>query len=219
MSKIFEHTDKGTSEGGREMKIIIHLCADIGSDSKPYADSGYNIIRVGKDIGVENFSFKDPVFGVIANPVCTEFSIASNFRKITDFEKGMFLVRHCQRIIKECNPEFWVIENPYSGRLKDVLGPPNYVYEPWEFGSPWTKKTALWGKFNHPKKKYTSWEEVPKNQNLYIKPGRNKPGMAHLHKNSIKYIPEFSCFQVKDDMSFRSLCSQNFAKAFFEENQ
>lgn len=58
------------------MKVILHLCADIGSDSKPYADNGYNVILVGKDIGVENFQPPKNVYGVIANPVCTEFSTA-----------------------------------------------------------------------------------------------------------------------------------------------
>ena len=37
----------------------------------------------------------------------------------------------------------------------------------------------------------------------------------------IEKIPEFDRFRsvVKDDMSLRSLCSQNFAKAFFEVNK
>jgi len=34
-------------------KIILHLCADIGSDSKQYKDAGYKVILVGKEIGVE----------------------------------------------------------------------------------------------------------------------------------------------------------------------
>ena len=41
------------------MKTILHLCADTGSDSKPYQDAGYNVILVGKDIGVEH-SNPDP---------------------------------------------------------------------------------------------------------------------------------------------------------------
>ena len=200
-------------------KIILHLCADIGSDSKPYKDAGYTVICVGKDVGVERFNYFSFVYGVIANPVCTEFSIASGFCKKGDYTKGMYLVEHCQRIIKQVNPVFWVIENPASGHLKDFLGKPKMTYEPWQYGSPWTKKTALWGKFNVPFPKYTKWEQVPKNDKLYIRPGRPKPSMAFLHKSAIRDIPEFSEFVVNDDMSFRSLCSQNFAKAFFEANQ
>jgi hypothetical protein len=200
-------------------KIILHLCADIGSDSKPYKDAGYDVRRIGKDIGVENYHPPQDVYGIIANPVCTEFSIAAGFHKHGDYEKGMKLVLECQRIIAQAKPIFWCIENPASGRLKDFLGKPRFVYEPWHFGSPWTKKTALWGNFNIPTKKYSKWEDVPKNENLYVRPGRPKPSMAFFHKSAKKHIREFDCFEVEDDMSFRSLCSQNFAKAFFEVNQ
>ena len=38
-------------------KIILHLCADLGSDSKYYQmDDNYEVIMVGKEIGVENFN-------------------------------------------------------------------------------------------------------------------------------------------------------------------
>jgi hypothetical protein len=202
------------------MKTILHLCADIGSDSKPYQDNPeYEVILIGKDIGVENYNPPENVYGVIANPVCTEFSIASGFHKKGNHELGLFLVEHCQRIIKQCNPKFWVIENPASGKLKDYLGMPKMTYEPWQYGSPWTKKTALWGEFNIPKPIYNKWQYVPKNEKLYIRPERGKPSLAFLHKSAIKNIPEFNCFAVNDDMSFRSLCSQGFAKAFFEANK
>ena len=200
-------------------KTIIHLCADIGSDSKPFKDAGYNVILVGKDIGVENFSYDKPVHGIIANPVCTEFSIARGFHKETNTADGLVLVNHCLRIIKECNPTWWALENPASGKLKDFLGIPRFTYEPWEFGSPWTKKTALWGNFNIPNKIYTSWKDVHKNEHLYIRPNRPKPSLAFMHKSAKQYIKEWDCFEVDSDMAFRSLCSQNFAKAFFEVNK
>jgi|GEM_PF-5962875 len=126
------------------MKTILHLCADTGSDSKPYRDNGYNVILVGKDIGVENYYPPKDVYGIIANPVCTEFSIARSGGKPRNPEKGMFLVRECQRIISQCEAQgglkFWVIENPATGALRNYLGKPDYVYQPWWFGSPWTKK-------------------------------------------------------------------------------
>lgn len=197
----------------------MHLCADTGSDSQPYRENGYNVICVGSKIGVENYHPPEDVYGIIANPVCTEFSVARGFDKAGDYEKGLVLVRECQRIIAECNPVFWVIENPATGHLKDFLGAPVMTYEPWQYGSPWTKKTALWGKFNIPPKVYTRWEDVPKNPALYVRPGRPKPSMAFLHKSAINHIPEFSCFTVDSDMEFRSLCSQKFAHAFFKANQ
>lgn len=116
----------------------------MGSDSWYYQqDEKYNVICIGEAIGVENYTPDFPVHGIIANPVCTEFSTAEGFHITKDLEKGMFLVNHCLRIIESANPEFWVIENPANGRLKEFLGKPDMVYQPWEFGSPWTKKTAL----------------------------------------------------------------------------
>lgn len=214
-------------------KLILQLCADTGSDTKPYKDAGYEVVLVGKDIGVENYHPPQGVHGIIANPVCTEFSTARSNGKARDPDKGMELVRECQRIIAECNPKFWVIENPATGALRNFLGKPDFVYQPWEFGSPWTKRTALWGKFNEPKRVYQNWEDVPKIPELYIRPNRGKPSLAFMHaKAHGKYIPEFAPFMDKilkkpsrdrvngggADMEFRSLCSQKFAQAFFEAN-
>ena len=205
----------------REKKIILHLCADLGSDSRFYQlDNDYEVIMVGEKIGVENYEPPSNVYGIIANPVCTEFSTAQDFRIKKDLNKGMFLVEHCQRIIKASNPKFWVIENPFNGRLKEFLGEPNAFYQPWQYGSPWTKKTALWGNFNMPEPIYKKWEDVPK-LDLYVKPKRNKPGLDCLHKSAVDLIPEFEWAKdyIKTDADIRSMCSQGFAKAFYEANK
>lgn len=199
-------------------KIILHLCADTGSDTKPFKDAGYEVILVGSKIGVENYHPPKNVYGIIANPVCTELSTARSDGKARDPQEGMRLVKECQRIISECDPVFWVIENPATGVLRNYLGKPQLVYQPWEFGSPWTKKTALWGKFNIPPKKYKRWEDVPKIEGLYTRPGRGKPSLAFMHKSHIQFIREWDCFTVDSDMEFRSLCSQQFAQAFFKVN-
>lgn len=58
-------------------KIILQLCADTGSDTRKYAeDDEYEVILVGKEIGVENYHPPKNVYGIIANPVCLEFSTA-----------------------------------------------------------------------------------------------------------------------------------------------
>ena len=89
------------------MKTILHLCADIGSDSRPYQlDSEYNVILIGKNVGVEDYTPTNKIYGIIANPVCTEFSTAKGFEKNNDIEKGMVLVNHCLRIIAVAKPKF-----------------------------------------------------------------------------------------------------------------
>jgi hypothetical protein len=202
-------------------KIILHLCADIGSDSYYYnLDPNYEVIRIGEKIGVENYSPPNNVHGIICNPVCTEFQTVSG-SKVNDSEKGMFLVNHCFRIIKESNCKWWTLENPARGELKKFIGKPDHTYEPWNFGSPWTKRTALWGSFTMPDKIYSKWDDVPKIPELYIRPGRTKPGLAFLHKSAINLIPEMQWAKeyIKCDSDIRSMCSMGFAKAFYEANK
>ena len=202
-------------------KVILHLCADIGSDSRFYDLSDeYEVIRVGAEIGVENYTPPTKVHGVIANPVCTEFSTAKGFLKANNIDAGMVLVNHCLRIIDECKPEWWVLENPYNGRLKDVLGKPVCSYQPWQYGSPWTKKTALWGNFKMPAPLYKTWACVPKIDALYVRPSRGKPSLAFLHKNAKAHIREmdWASDRLMTDADLRSWCSQGFAKVFFEVN-
>lgn len=151
-------------------KIILHLCADLGTDSQPYRDAGYNVICVGKDIGVENYHPPENVYGIIANPPCTHFSIARACAKTPrDLREGMRLVKECLRIIWECQYrlkegkrscelKFWCIENPATGMLKYFLGNPTYQYCPSEFGAEYTKRTALWGYFNAPPQTIFSYE-------------------------------------------------------------
>lgn len=217
-------------------KVILHLCADTGSDTKPYDDDPeYEVIKIGSDIGVENYKPPYDVYGIIANPPCTEFSRARTGGRARNPEEGMKLVNECIRIIRTVqeygagNLHFWAIENPATGALRNYLGKPTFEYQPWWFGSPWTKKTALWGEFNIPERKYTNWEGVPKNPNLWVRKRNRvvandrytgKPEMHTLHKSAFKHIPEFQGLpEPESDMEFRSLCSQQFAKAFYEANR
>lgn len=205
-------------------KIILHLCADTGTDTKPYQDDPeYEVRLIGKKIGIENYHVDEPIYGIIANPVCLEFSTARSDGKARNPDEGMFLVNECFRIVNEAmyfaELKFYVIENPARGVLHKYIGDPVAKYEPWHYGSPWTKQTALWGNFNMPKRVYEKWEDVPKNPKLYTRPGRGKPSLAFMHKSAQRLIPEFNVFeQVNSDMEFRSMNSQKFAQAFKEAN-
>lgn len=226
-------------------KIILHLCADTGSDTKPYDDDpNYEVIKVGSDIGVENYHPPEGVYGIIANPVCLEFSTARKGGKARNPGEGMFLVNECLRIIEEAKPTFWAIENPARGVLRQYLGKPRHTYQPYQYGSPWSKHTALWGNFNIPQVIYKTWANVPddiKIPELYVRPtatyanGQTRkasgvPSLAFQHaKKHQKHIPEFAPFiEISQrngnarkngaDMEFRSLCSQKFAAEFKKAN-
>lgn len=207
------------------VRTILHLCADTGSDSWPYhMDPDYEVIRIGADIGVENYSPDRLIHGIFANPVCRTFSPAQygntfggGVRERQDAGMGMDLVRECLRVIDEADPVWFAIENPAGGRLRDFLGKPRFSYEPWEFGSPWSKRTGLWGHFQAPSPVYAHWRDVPKLDALYVRPNREKPSLAFMHKSDFKRIPEFRDSGMPhptSDMELRSLCSQRFAAAF-----
>ena len=198
-------------------KIILHLCADVGSDSQPYQEAGYDVRCIGKAIGVENYHPPENVYGIIANPPCTMFSIARTRAKTPrDLREGMRLVVECFRIIWECqyhtplnkrigSLKFWVIENPVTGMLRYFLGKPVYIYSPHEFGADFTKRTALWGWFNPPVKPF--WiRDLPKYSSV-------------KHKMSIvNYVGTFAERREKQ-MHDRSACYEKFAQAFFEVNR
>lgn len=193
-------------------KIILHLCATEGSDSKPYRDAGYDVRIIGEDIGVENYNPPTNIYGIIANPPCTQFSIARTTSKTPrDLREGMRLVKECLRIIWECQYNiiegkrikplaFWMIENPGTALTKWFLGKPAFEYCQSEYGEPFTKKTALWGDFNLPKRPILS---------LQLPVSSSKAGHKwHKMHGSTK----------KEQMQKRSSCPIGFAEAFYEAN-
>ena len=198
-------------------KIILHLCADIGSDSQPYRDAGYDVRLVGSKIGVENYRPPENVYGIIANPPCTMFSLArTKAKKERDLQEGMFLVKECLRIIWESQYKtpldkrvgclkFWVIENPATGMLKYFLGKPNFQYSPHEYGADFTKKTALWGKFKHPQKPF-----------FLMNPLRYR-SLVGSNVTSLLNYPRGKEGRIQM-MNDRSKCYPPFAEAFFEAN-
>lgn len=199
-------------------KIILDLCGGTGSWSLPYKKAGYDVrVITSPDYDVTDYIPPRNVYGILAAPPCTEFSPAKGILD-RNFVDGMNTVNACIRIIFTSKPKFWALENP-TGFLHQWLGPEKFKFEPWNYGDPWSKQTSLWGNFKIPKPLYTNWLYVPKNPNLYIRPGRKKPGIAFLHKSST-----LECFPHLDkiaetDAEFRAITPQGFAKSFFEANQ
>lgn len=203
------------------MRTILYLCADLGSDSRFYQlDPEYHVVLIGKDIGVENYTPQSRIWGIIANPVCTEFQTINGYGKVNDTQKGMFLVNHCLRIIEQAKPAWWVLENPARGELRKFLGPPKHTYQLWQYGASWTKATALWGRFQMPPARYERWEDVPEKLTLYTRPGRKKPNLAFMHKAEARKIPEmaWALGQIATDADLRSMCCAGFAQDFYRAN-
>lgn len=212
-------------------KIILDLCGGTGAWSKPYKDAGYDVhvltlpehdvTRLTDIPGDIGYALQEGnVYGILAAPPCTEFSIARNdktAKRPRSMEKGMEVVHACLRIIwwaqykkfrKGEGLQFWCLENPATGYLTRFLGKPAMIFEPWEFGDPYSKKTALWGNFNEPIKKP-------------VKPTRG---------TMVKYASQFDDLKPVDEeyreklgvdtrTIRRSITPQGFAEAFFKANQ
>ena len=137
------------------MMTVLSLCDFTGAWSQPYRDAGYDVVQVdlkhGDDVRLHEYSY--PVRGILAAPPCTEFA-SSGARwwegKGEDaLLEGLAIVDACMRIILVHRPQWWVLENPI-GRLKRYLGPPRLVFDPCDYGDPYTKRTCLWGDFKAP---------------------------------------------------------------------
>lgn len=85
-------------------KIILDLCGGTGAWSKPYRDAGYDV-RVITIPDYDVLTYQPPkngVYGILAAPPCTMFSIARNdktAKEPRDFAQGLQTVKACLRII------------------------------------------------------------------------------------------------------------------------
>lgn len=196
-------------------KIILDLCGGTGSWSKPYKDAGYDVrvITLPK-FDISTYHPPEGVYGVLAAPPCTMFSMARTKAKTPrDMESAMETVNHCLRIIKECQQggkrlSFWALENP-KARLRWFLGIPAMTFQPFEYGDPHSKKTDIWGNFNTELKKTpVELTDVEKKH-------------THLNTRELPQIPED--YERDPNMSTRaiarSITPQGFAKAFKEANK
>ncbi len=210
-------------------KIILDLCGGTGAWSKPYADAGYDV-RVITFPPDDVRLYMKPIFkvyGILAAPPCTMFSLAGNKSRAEEKRNGSFdkkmidalsIVDACLRIALISKPVFWVLENPV-GTLKNYIGSPVMFFNPCDYGGymepnektneltpaqdAFTKKTGLWGVFNKPTQKSVEPEFV-------VCKSRGKK-YSPIHYNSVGLSPTKRA-------EVRSVTPTGFAKAFFEAN-
>ncbi len=189
-------------------KIILDLCGGTGSWSKPYKDAGYDVRVITLpeyDVRLLPFFRKWHVHGILAAPPCTEFSKAKHFHGKGnyhhDFKEGMSIVDACYRIAALYQPEWFALENPANGYLKDYLGTADYTIDPWQYDENYQKKTGLWGEFTKPV------------ATVKVKPeGLIKFSMLKSKDIAPEYYGKLS------RQERRAITPAGFAKAFFEAN-
>lgn len=189
-------------------KIILDLCGGTGAWSRPYAEAGYDVRNITlPDYDVRTYIPPDEIYGILAAPPCTMFSLARTRAKTPrDFKEGMVLVIACLQIIWNCRYQaplaFWALENP-MGYLRQFLGLPIFTFDPCDFGDRYTKRTDLWGYFNIPKKNPTILLGFEREQcRLNTRP-----------------LPSILDFTGSKQSTRRAITPAGFAKAFFEANK
>ena len=193
-------------------KIILDLCGGTGAWSRPYKEAGYdvrNITLPEHDVCV----YKPPpdVYGILAAPPCTMFSLARTTAKTPrDLREGFSLVHACLSIVWECrytgSLKFWALENP-MGYLRQLLGKPPLTFDPCDYGDPYTKKTDLWGYYNMPRKA----------------PVELTPQQVARCKVNNRELPElppgYNPLNGNAQGARRAMTPPGFAKAFFRANK
>ena len=119
------------------------------------------------------------------------------------------IIKTCLAIKDLLKPEWWVLENPV-GRLPTLvpeLGKAKMWFHPCDYGDAYTKKTALWGRFNMPIKNFVEPEFVE-----FVSKKGEKKRMSKIHWEAFR-LP------IQERMQVRSITPQGFAKAFYEANK
>lgn len=185
-------------------KIILDLCGGTASWSKPYKDAGYDVRLVTlPDDDVLSFIPPKGVYGILAAPPCTEFAVSgARWWKDKDpqlLAHALDVVDACLDIIEDCKPHFWALENPV-GRLKrlrwDRLGEHALMFNPCDYGDPYTKRTLLWGDFNPLVKTPVEPEYI-------------------VYKDGSKFSKNYGWKSAEE----RSKTPEGFANAFFKANK
>jgi hypothetical protein len=169
------------------------------------------------------------LYGVLAAPPCDDAAVSGsrwwkgkdaalgeiideydNYRdpwNSVDYTKAFTLI--VLHLINLYPPKFWVIENPV-GRL-EALVPElkpfrKMLFNPCDYGDPYTKKTILWGNFN---------SNLPRNP---VEPEY----VTYTKKNGkiTRFAPHFGRTGGKSakTKTIRSTTPRGFANAFFQAN-
>ena len=139
--------------------LILDLCGGTGAWSDPYRAAGYRVDIIdprhdGRDVRLLQ-RVRAGVWGILAAPPCTKFAVSGNGTRAKEKRAGTYdagiqdalsIVDACIRIAWVQAPKWWALENPV-GTLGRYLGPPRLMFDPSDYGDPYTKKTLLWGTF------------------------------------------------------------------------
>lgn len=190
--------------------VAIFLCSRTPIMAQPWAAAGYRCICVDIQHSIRRTRFENGIefqWGDVrtwvppepyakriaflaAFPPCTHVAVsgARDFRTkgTAMLRDSLELFSSCYSAARWCGAPF-MVENPV-GKFSDHMLPPDYNFQPWQYGDLWTKKTCLWtgNGFVMPAPMYTEppegvkeliWKMSPSDDRA-DKRGETPPGFA-----------------------------------------
>ena len=134
---------------------LLELFSGTKSVGKVAEQLGYEVTSLdlkNADINTDILSwdyttYEPKHFDVVwASPPCTEFSRALTTRKRNINAANQFVLKTLE-IIEYLNPDYYIIENPQTGLLKEqpfMYGMPYKDIDYCKYGMPYRKRTRLW---------------------------------------------------------------------------
>ena len=158
-------------------RTVIDFSPASGGFSAAFADAdGWEVVtvdideRFGPDIQADVLDLRPSdliaaigewdVLVILASPPCTTLSMANqpnphwegDSPTSDDVRECITLIHHAIGLIKALDPDYWILENPYKGKMGAVIGRPAGVVTYCQYGYQWQKPTGLWG--DHPPMDY-----------------------------------------------------------------
>jgi hypothetical protein len=122
-----------------------HECWIVDIQHEPGEHREGNLVRVGADILTWLPPRRDYVI-TFAFPPCTNLSVSGarwfHDKGLAGLAQGIALVERCA-LICQWTEAPWMLENPVSV-LSSYWREPDYLFQPWQYGDPVSKKTCLW---------------------------------------------------------------------------
>lgn len=143
---------------------VLSLCDLTGEMVKPWAEAGYKCTCIDLQHSIRRprvegnitylwgnvRSLSPALVGhprvVFAFPPCTDLAVSG----ARDFSrKGLRAIIDALELVEACHQiaqwaeALWMLENPV-GRLSSAWRKPDYLFDPCDYGDPYTKKTCLW---------------------------------------------------------------------------